>query len=59
MISTLQGTKDGMYASAGAVVALKVNTGETLAAATYPSYSIDTYNNDYNSLLSDKAQSLV
>lgn len=58
MISTLQGTKDGMYASAGAVVALKVNTGETLAAATYPSYSIDTYNNDYNSLLSDKRNPL-
>ena len=58
MIDSLRGTKDGQYANAGAVVAVKVNTGEVLAAATYPSYDIDTYNNSYDSLLSDSSNPL-
>ena len=40
--------------SAGAAVVLKVNTGEVLACATYPTYDISTYNEDYDELAADK-----
>lgn len=35
----------------GAVVVLEVNTGEILACANYPTYSLDEFFSDYNSLL--------
>ncbi len=46
--------RDGEDANAGAVVAIKVNSGAILASATYPTYTMDEFNNDYNSLASDK-----
>ena len=58
MIDSLKATKDGQYANAGAVVAVKVNTGEVLVGATYPSYDMDTYNNSYETLLSDSSNPL-
>ena len=50
-ILELQATEDGVYANAGSVVVLNVNTGDVLAAVTYPSYTMETYQNDYSSLL--------
>ncbi len=39
--------------SGGAIVVQDVRTGEILAAPTYPSYDMETYENDYQSLVSD------
>ncbi len=46
--------RDGEDANAGAVVAINVNSGAILASATYPTYTMDEFENDYNSLASDK-----
>ena len=43
---------------AGSVVVLEVNTGNVLAAATYPSYNIETYSEDYESLSGNSAAPL-
>ncbi|MBQ7542324.1 MAG: hypothetical protein IJT44_08570 [Clostridia bacterium] len=40
--------------SAGAAVVLKVNTGEVLACATYPSYDNATYTEDYDKLAKNR-----
>ncbi len=42
----------GSKITGGAVVVTSVKTGEVLASANYPSYSIDDYYNDYNSVQS-------
>lgn len=43
----------GKNSTSGAVVVVSAKTGEVLAAATYPSYNIQTYTKDYSSLLTD------
>ena len=48
----------GKEADSGAVVAIEVATGDVLACATYPSYSLDTYNQDYSQLASDPLRPL-
>ncbi len=45
-------------AEAGALSAIDPNTGEVLVLASYPSYDLCTYSQNYNSLLSDKANPL-
>ena len=46
------------YATSGAVVVTDVNTGEILASANYPSYSIIDYFEDYKSVESADGQPL-
>lgn len=42
----------------GAAVVMQVNSGAVLAAATYPSYNLATYYDDYNALASNPASPL-
>lgn len=42
----------GSHITGGAVVVSSVKTGEILASANYPSYDIDTYYSDYQSIAS-------
>ncbi len=46
-----KGAQKGADANAGAAVVLDVNSGEILALATYPSYNIETFNEDYSELV--------
>ena len=45
-------------AQAGALSAVDPKTGEVLVLASYPSYDLSTYNENYNDLLRDKANPL-
>ncbi len=45
-------------AQAGALSAVDPKTGEVLVLASYPSYDLTTYNENYNALLHDKANPL-
>lgn len=44
---------------AGALTATDPNTGELLACASYPTYDLTTFNQDYNRLLSDSSLPLT
>ncbi|MCL2056914.1 MAG: penicillin-binding transpeptidase domain-containing protein [Oscillospiraceae bacterium] len=48
----------GKEADAGAVVMLEVKTGKLLAAATFPSYDLTAYNEDYTLLTGDSMRPL-
>ena len=50
--------KTGLDAGGGAVVVTDVNTGEILALANYPTYDIETFDEDYESLLNNKLNPL-
>lgn len=43
--------KDGKDAEGGAVVALDVKTGQVLVCASYPTYDLSTFFEDYNQIL--------
>lgn len=43
----------GSHITGGAVVVMEVNSGDVLASANYPSYSLDDYYNNYKSLSTD------
>ncbi len=53
-----EGELDGEDANAGAVSAVKVGTGEVLALASYPTYNLATFNEDYADLISNEASPL-
>lgn len=44
---------EGKDAQGGACVVMNVNTGEILACASYPTFNIETYSEDFNDLLED------
>lgn len=50
-IAARGGHLTGGDANAGAVVIMNVKTFEVLAAVTYPSFDLNTYNQEYNNLL--------
>lgn len=45
----------GVKATNGAIVCVNVNTGEIIASANYPSFTLDEYKNEYNKLASDSS----
>ncbi|MBQ3062172.1 MAG: hypothetical protein IJD03_00765 [Clostridia bacterium] len=49
----------GADAEGGAAVVIDVNSGEILAMASYPTYSLENYNADYNALLQDPLTPLL
>ena len=49
---------EGRYADSGAVVAVDINTGEILAMASYPTYDLTTFSQDYAVLLNNSARPL-
>lgn len=51
-------SKEGADADSGAVVVLDVKSGEVLASATYPSYSLENYNANYSALANDSLKPL-
>ncbi|HWP80289.1 MAG TPA: penicillin-binding protein 2 [Candidatus Acidoferrum sp.] len=53
-----RGNGTGYDAAAGAVVAISVNTGEILALASYPTYDLSTYQQNYPALLENKDKPL-
>lgn len=48
----------GRDADAGSIVVIDVNSGDVLAMASYPSYEIETFNEEYNSLLKNSSKPL-
>ncbi len=49
------GKKNGKDCNAGAVALLDIKTGDTLALASYPTYDMSRFNEDYQKLLEDSA----
>ncbi len=54
-LSAPSGAKNGRDCNAGAVALLDVKTGDTLALASYPTYDMSRFNEDYEKLLEDSA----
>lgn len=50
--------QNGRDADAGSIVAIDVNSGEVLAMASYPTYDIATFSENYNDLLSNPSKPL-
>ncbi len=50
---------DGKDAEGGAVVAMDPNTGEILACASYPTYNLATFNQDYDTLKKDPYKPMI
>ncbi len=56
LAETIQGLP---YATGGALAAIDVNSGEILAIASYPTYNLETFNQDYNKLAQDSATPML
>lgn len=50
-LRTLDEDQDGADAEGGAVVAMEIKTGEILVCASYPTYNLATFYEDYNDIL--------
>ena len=54
LASTIQGMMDkDSYQRGGAAVVMGVGNGEVLAMASYPTYDLETFNQDYETLVED------
>ena len=53
IVSSATGTRTGEDCNAGAVVATDPNSGAVLAIASYPTYDLTTYNENYDVLYTD------
>ena len=49
----------GNDCNAGGAVVLDVNSGDTLAIASYPTYDMSTFNADFSELVSDKSNPML
>ena len=58
-ILRIQGSGNRQDCKAGSLVAMDPNNGEVLAIASYPTYDLVTYNQNYNDLASDDALPLL
>ena len=47
-------TGEGKDAKAGAVVVMEVKTGDVLASASYPTFNLSTFSEDYDALIADE-----
>ncbi len=56
---TKMNKEDGNTARGAGAVVTKVGTGEVLALASYPTFHLESYNQDYNQLKSDPANPMV
>lgn len=57
-INDYAGEKGTMVTPAGAVVAIDCNTGEVLCSASYPTYDISSYYDNYSELSAEKGDPL-
>ena len=55
LAETIQGMMDkDSYQRGGAAAVIEVGTGEVLALASYPTYDLETFNQDYEELVADE-----
>ncbi len=50
----ITGTGEGKDAKAGAAVVMEVKTGDVLASASYPTFNLETFSQDYQTLIEDE-----
>ena len=53
-INKTVGMREGLDAEGAAVVVMEVKTGDILAMASYPTFNLETFNEDYDQLKDDK-----
>lgn len=58
-IANLRQTEDGASAEGGAAVVIEVGTGDILACATYPTYNLETFSQDFDELKEDPLKPLL
>ena len=53
-LNQTEGQREGLDAEGAAVVVMEVKTGDILAMASYPTFNLQTFNEDYEELSNDK-----